>query len=62
MSKKGLLKRNRLSKNSEFDESIHMKELENNLENGLSPADRLINSYNTTWGRSIDQVYKELIF
>ena len=36
LSKKGLQKRNRLSKNGEFDESIHMKELEINLEKGLS--------------------------
>ncbi|MDC6448370.1 glutamate--cysteine ligase [Alphaproteobacteria bacterium] len=62
LSKKGLLKRNRLSKNSEFDETIHMKGLENNLQNGFSPADCLINKYNTTWGRTIKPIYKELIF
>jgi glutamate--cysteine ligase len=45
LSKRGLQKRNRLSKNGEFDESIHMKELESNLEKGYSPADCLIKKY-----------------
>ena len=62
LSKRGLVKRNRLSKNSEFDETIHMKGLENNLENGFSPADHLINKFNTSWDRSTDPIYKELIF
>ena len=62
LSKKGLAKRNRLSKNSEFDETIHMKELEGNLQNGFSPADYLIKNFNTTWGGSLEPIYKELIF
>ena len=62
LSKKGLKKRNRFSKNGEFDESIHMKDLENNLEKGCSPADCLINKFNTTWGKSVMPIYKELIF
>ena len=62
LSKKGLKKRNRFSKNGEFDESIHMKELEHNLEKGCSPADCLINKFNTTWGKSVMPIYKELIF
>ena len=62
LSKKGLTKRKRLSKNGEFDETIHMKGLEDNLQNGFSPADCLINKYNTTWGMSTKPIYKELIF
>ncbi len=62
LSKKGLVKRNYLSKNGEFDESIHMKDLEKNLENGCSPADYLINKYNSSWGKSLIPIYKELIF
>jgi len=62
LSKKGLEKRNRFSKNGEFDESIHMKDLENNLEKGCSPSDCLINKFNTTWGKSVMPIYKELIF
>ncbi|MBT3902984.1 MAG: glutamate--cysteine ligase [Pelagibacteraceae bacterium] len=62
LSKKGLIKRKRLSKNGEFDETIHMKGLEDNLQNGCSPADCLINKFNTTWGRSTKPIYKELIF
>jgi len=62
LAKKGLIKRNRLSKNGEFNESIHMKELENNLEIGCSPADCLINKFNNHWGQSIKPIYKDLIF
>ena len=62
LSKKGLKNRNRLSKNGEFDESIHMKELEINLEKGCSPADSLIKKFNTSWNKSIKPIYKDLIF
>ena len=62
LSKKGLMRRNRLSKNGEFDETIHMKGLEDNLQTGCSPADSLINKFNTTWRRSAKPVYEELIF
>jgi len=62
LSKKGLVKRNYLSKNDEFDESIHMKDLEKNLENGFSPADCLINKFNSSWSNSLIPIYKELIF
>ncbi|MDA9629033.1 glutamate--cysteine ligase, partial [Pelagibacteraceae bacterium] len=62
LSKKGLQNRNILSKNGEFDESIHMKELETNLEKGCSPADSLIKKFNTSWNKSIEPIYKDLIF
>ena len=62
LSKKGLKQRNKLSKNGEFDESIHIKDLEKNLENGFSPADCLINKYNSTWKQSVMPIYEELIF
>ncbi len=62
LSKKGLKKRNRLSKNGEFDESIHMKDLEKNLENGCSPADCLINKYELNWDKSVMPIYEEMIF
>ena len=62
LSKKGLKKRNRLSKNGEFDESIHMKDLEKNLENGCSPADSLINKFNSNWNKSTMPIYEEMIF
>ena len=60
--KKVLKKRNRLSKNGEFDESIHMKDLEKNLENGCSPADCLINKYKSNWDKSVMPIYEEMIF
>ena len=62
LSKKGLKNRNRLSKNAEFDESIHMKELESNLEQGFSPADSLIDKFNNSWNQSIKPIYQDLIF
>ena len=62
LSKKGLKKRNRLSKNGEFDESIHMKDLEKNLENGCSPADCLINKYKLNWDKSVMPIYEEITF
>lgn len=62
LSKKGLKKRNRLSKYGEFDESIHMKDLEKNLENGCSPADCLINKYKLNWDKSVIPIYEEMIF
>ena len=62
LSKKGLKKRNRLSKNGEFDESIHIKDLEKNLENGCSPADCLTNKYKLNWDKSVMPIYEEMIF
>jgi len=62
LAKKGLIKRNRLSKNGEFDETIHMKDLEINLSNGHSPADCLINKFQTNWEQSTKPIYEELIF
>ncbi len=62
LSKKGLKKRNRLSKNGEFDESIHMKDLEKNLQNGCSPADSLINNFISNWNKSTMPIYEEMIF
>ena len=62
LSKKGLQKRNRLSKNGEYDESIHMKGLEQNLEIGFSPADCLINKFNSNWNKSTKPIYEEMIF
>ena len=61
-AKKGLQKRKRLSKNGEFDESIHMKDLEKNLQDGCSPADCLINKFNSNWNKSVMPIYQEMIF
>jgi len=62
LSKKGLEKRKIFSKNGEFDESIHMNALEANLTKGYSPADCLINKYNTSWKQSTNPIYSECIF
>ena len=62
LSKNGLSKRRIMSSNNEFDETIHMKELENNLSKGFAPADNIINKFNTIWSKSVKPIYQELIF
>ena len=61
ISSTGLQKRNILSLNNKFDETIHTKKLEKNLEIGYSPADCSIQKYKNEWNNSIDPIYKELI-
>ena len=51
-----------MSLNNEFDETVHIKELENNLTKGYSPADNIINKFNTIWNKSVKPIYKEFIF
>ena len=39
-----------------------LKDLEQNLSNGHSPADLLINKYNGEWKKNIKKIYEEEIF
>ena len=39
-----------------------MKGLEQNLEIGCSPADCLINKFNSNWNKSVMPIYEEMIF
>ena len=41
---------------------LHLKDLEKNLSNNLSPADLLINKYNGEWKKNIKKIYEEEIF
>ena len=62
ISKSGLKRRNILSINKEFDETIHFNDLEENLTKGLSPADKLIDKFKTDWNHSTMPIYKEKIY
>ena len=53
ISQTGLKNRNFVSKGG-YDERHYLKNIEINLENNLSPADKLINKYNQDWGKSTD--------
>ena len=61
ISQTGLKNRNFVSKGG-YDERQYLKNIEINLENNLSPADKLINKYNQDWGKSTKNIYKENIF
>ena len=53
--------RNRNSHNG-YNETYYLKNVSENIKNNLSPADILINKYNNQWKKTIDPIYKELIF
>ncbi len=61
ISQRGLKNRNFISR-SGYDESKYLENIEINLQNNLSPADKLIERFNNQWDRSLMQIYKENIF
>ena len=61
ISFQGLKNRNRNSHNG-YNETYYLKNVSENIKNNLSPADILINKYNNQWKKTIDPIYKELIF
>ncbi len=62
ISKQGLDARNILARNKSYNETFYLKELEKNLTLGQSPADVLINKFNTKWNKNIKNIYIENIF
>ena len=62
ISKHGLNARNILARNKSYNETFYLKDLENNLTSGNSPADLLINKFNTKWDQDIKKIYSENIF
>ena len=62
ISKQGLEARNILARNKSYNETFYLKDLENNLSSGNSPADLLINKFNTKWDQDIKNIYSENIF
>ena len=61
ISQRGLKNRNFISR-SGYDERKYLENIEINLQNNLSPADKLIERFNNQWDRSLMQIYKENIF
>jgi len=62
ISKSGLEKRNILVNNGKYNETFYLRDLEKNLSNSFSPADLLINKYNSKWKKNITKIYEEEIF
>ena len=62
ISKQGLDARNIIARNKKYNETFYLKELENNLALGRSPADILIDKFNNKWSQNINFIYSENIF
>ena len=62
ISESGLKRRNILSTNKKYDETYYLLGLKDNIMKGLSPADILLDKYYGDWNKSIDKIYKDLIF
>ncbi len=62
ISKQGLDARNIIARNKKYNETFYLKELENNLVLGRSPADILIDKFNNKWSQNINFIYSENIF
>jgi glutamate--cysteine ligase len=61
IAKQGLKNRNRLS-GGMVDESGYLAELEHIAETGVTPAERLVELYNTRWGGKVDPVYEDFAY
>ncbi len=62
ISKQGLNSRNIVARNNTYNETFYLKDLENNLTKGQSPADVLISKFKGQWGQNISNIYSENIF
>jgi len=62
ISEKGLERRNILSTNKQYNEATYLNKIKSNLNEGKSPADKLLDKYNGTWNQSVKPIYSELIF
>jgi len=62
ISKQGLDARNILARNKKYNETFYLKDLENNLSLGKSPADILIDKFKNKWNQNINYIYSEGIF
>ena len=62
ISKQGLDARNILARNNKYNETFYLKDLENNLSLGKSPADILIDKFKNKWNQNINYIYSESIF
>ena len=62
ISENGLKKRNILSSNQQYNETFYLKNIKESIKKGKSPADYLLLKYNGIWKKSLNQIYKDLIF
>ena len=62
ISEEGLKRRNNLSTNKKYDETYYLLGIKDNIANGMSPADILLEKYYGDWNESVDKIYKDLIF
>jgi glutamate--cysteine ligase len=61
IARQGLKNRNRLSAGM-VDESGYLAELEHIAETGVTPAERLVELFNTRWGGKVDAVYEDFAY
>lgn len=61
ISRLGLLNRNKLNSDG-FDETHFLAPLEEIVAAGVTDAERMINAYNSVWGRSIDPIFLEYAY
>lgn len=45
-----------------YDEGHFLKQLHTIAEGGMSPADHLLSLYDSSWGRSVDPLFKEFMY
>ena len=62
ISKQGLNRRNILSSNKKYNEENYLLEIEKNISEGMSPSDYLLQKYHGVWKKSLDPIYRELVF
>ena len=62
ISEEGLKRRNNLSFSGKYDETYYLQSIKENINKGISPADFLLQKYNGIWNKSINSLYRELIF
>ena len=62
IAKDGLKRRGILSEASGLDETQYLVPLETVVNEGMSPADRLLDLYDGDWNQNIDHIFKELAY
>jgi len=62
ISVQGLKRRNILSSDKKYNEEYYLSALKENLSNGMSPADLLLEKYHGVWKNSLDPLYTDEIF
>jgi glutamate--cysteine ligase len=61
LSDAGLRRRNKRNAKGE-DESGFLRPLDEFVERGITPAEELLDKYNTVWNRSVDPIYNEYAY